>query len=329
MEKQLDELKKILDNSLYHGKSLSEKSRQSVYKRINEKKNRSIISFRWSYIITLPAVGVLLFLLVQPILSEKLTVDQLNSGNSANNFVNNEMVNESLLSEEKPISLLITRENNEAISSSIVLALSPKKQDKKLVDIPFFLNMSINEDKILTINDSYENGGFKGIREDVQQFYNIPINHHIHITDKELVELINSIDGVDVTNPFEFSYEGEDFSEGDLHLKGQDAILYGEMRKDDPRGELGSIERKNEVLLTVFEKELESNDIINLFKTEINNEEVNILLKSYLNNSRNTDVLEIKGTGRLVNETYFYEIDDKTNYEISDEINNYLFEEVN
>ncbi|RKL65156.1 hypothetical protein CR203_22090 [Salipaludibacillus neizhouensis] len=329
MEKQLNEVKRILDNSLYRGKNLSEKSRQSVYKRIHEKKNRSIISFRWGPILTLSVIGAILFLLVQPILIEKLTVDPLNDESSANNSENNEMVNESLLSDGKPISLLITRENNEGIGSSIILAIAPEKQNIKLLDIPLFLNMASNDDKILTINDIYENGGFKGVRENVKQFYNIPIDHHIHITDEELVKLINSIEGVNVTNPFEFSYKGKDFSEGDLHLKGREAILYGEMTKDDPRGEFGSIERENEILLTMFEKELKSNDIINHFKTEINNEEVKILLKSYLNNSSNTDVLEIKGSSRVVNETYFYEVDDKTNNEISDEINDYLFDEVN
>lgn len=65
-------------------------------------------------------------------------------------------------------------------------------------------------------------------------------------------KVVNAVGGVEVNNPFAFSYEGHHFKKGKQHLDGNQALKYSRMRYDDPNNDYGRQKRGQQVIKSVI-----------------------------------------------------------------------------
>ena len=62
------------------------------------------------------------------------------------------------------------------------------------------------------------------------------------------MQRVNAVGGIEVNNPFEFTYDGKNFLKGKQELNGEDALKYSRMRYDDPNGDYGRQERQRQII---------------------------------------------------------------------------------
>ncbi|MBC9720137.1 MAG: LCP family protein [Lactobacillus sp.] len=178
-------------------------------------------------------------------------------------------------------------------SDSIVVAtVNPNTKKTTLVSIARDTYTEIiNKNKKDKINHAYAYGGIPTAIATVENLLDIPINHYVEINMKGMKDLIDTVGGVDVNNPFSFNYEGTNFSIGRLHLNGADAVKYSRMRYDDPKGDYGRQNRQRQVISGIIDEIKSVNTLTNYsgifgvlgnnVKTDISWETLQTLAKNY------------------------------------------------
>lgn len=144
--------------------------------------------------------------------------------------------------DQEPFSVLLLgvdeRANDVGRSDTIVvLTVNPAKHSILMFNIPRDTRTEIigrgSEDKI---NHAYAFGGVNMSIQTVEHLLGSPIDYYVKANMEGFSSIIDLLGGVDVTNSFEFTYEGKVFEQGNIHLSGEEALLFSRMRYDDPRG---------------------------------------------------------------------------------------------
>ena len=76
-----------------------------------------------------------------------------------------------------------------------------------------------------------------------------------------LKKVVNAVGGVDVNNPFAFTYEGHHFKKGQQHLNGELALKYSRMRYSDPNNDYGRQRRQQQIMSDVITKFKENGSV--------------------------------------------------------------------
>jgi polyisoprenyl-teichoic acid--peptidoglycan teichoic acid transferase len=179
----------------------------------------------------------------------------------------------------------------------IVATLNPNTNQMTLLSIPrdTWVHVASENDEMDKINAAYAYGqanGYganKAVIDTVENFLHIPIDYYVKIGFKGFVDVVNEIGGVDVDVPFTFwekNFYDHDrhitFTQGPMHLNGEQALAYVRMRKRDPRGDFGRNDRQRQVIDAAIDQ-MESAGT--LFKVDElssiigNNVETNLTLK--------------------------------------------------
>lgn len=112
------------------------------------------------------------------------------------------------------------------------------------------------------LNAAYASGGAQMAIMTVQDMLGITIDKYMQINMEGLVQLVDAVGGITVTNDFDFPISIEEnepaytatVEPGTHHINGDQALVYARMRYDDPEGDYGRQRRQREVITKVLKK---------------------------------------------------------------------------
>ncbi|KHD45519.1 glycopolymer--peptidoglycan transferase LytR [Streptococcus hongkongensis] len=112
------------------------------------------------------------------------------------------------------------------------------------------------------LNAAYAAGGAQMAIMTVQDLLNIKIDNYVRINMQGLVDLVDAVGGITVTNEFNFpisisEHEPEfksTVAPGTHKINGEQALVYARMRYDDPEGDYGRQKRQRIVIQKVLQK---------------------------------------------------------------------------
>ena len=168
------------------------------------------------------------------------------------------------LAEGKPVSVLamgtdvgaLDRGNKGGNTDTLeVVTINPKKETITLTSVPRDTLVKVKTDEgadYVKINAAYSLGGPKQTVKQVKELLGIPIDYYVVINMGVLQKVVNAVGGVDVDNPFAFTYEGHHFPKGKQHLNGELALKYSRMRYDDPNNDYGRQKRQQQIMTSVI-----------------------------------------------------------------------------
>ena len=226
---------------------------------------------------------------------------------------------------EDPVAILMLgvdeRDGDQGRADTIMIAaLNPQEKDIVLTNIPRDTRVEIPgknfRDKI---NHSYAYGGVDLTRKTVEHFLDLPIDGYVQINMQGLKEIVDELDGIDVEVPFTFSYGGHTFKNGTMHLNGEETLAFARMRKEDPLGDFGRIQRQQEVIRAIVRKGTDWTTFTKLdtvmeklgsnVKTDISPFQLLQLQNRYANLSReNIKTVRFKGEDATIDGIYYFRV---------------------
>ncbi|GHG01488.1 hypothetical protein GCM10017783_12110 [Deinococcus piscis] len=136
----------------------------------------------------------------------------------------------------------------------VVLTFDPVAQKLTFLSIPRDTRVQIPErDGMAKINAAYALGGPTLQTLAVERFLGIPMDKFVEVSMDGFQRVIDLVGGVEVSPPFAFELDGQQFRPGRVTLNGEQALAYTRMRKDDPKGDLGRNERQQEVIRSLMQ----------------------------------------------------------------------------
>ena len=271
---------------------------------------------------------------------------------SAFNFSTNELAktfkdyntsDSEAIKQTKPISILLmgvdtgdserksTWQGNS--DSMILVTINPETKTTTMTSLErdVLVTLSGPKDNDMTgvqakLNAAYASGGAKMAIMTVQDLLDIEIDNYIQINMQGLVDLVDAVGGITVTNNFDFPISIAEkepeytatVEPGTHKINGEQALVYARMRYDDPEGDYGRQKRQREVIQKVMKKIL-ALDSVSSYKKILSavsgNMQTNIEISSstipsllgYTDALSNVETYQLQGEGEMINGT-FYEI---------------------
>lgn len=137
-----------------------------------------------------------------------------------------------------------------------LMTVNPQKKKILMVAIPRDTLVKVQTNKgtkYVKINAAYAIGGPHQAKKQVSELLNVPVDYYALLNMGTLKKVVNAVGGVDVNNPFAFTYEGHHFKKGPQHLNGNEALKYSRMRYDDPNNDYGRQKRGQQVISSVID----------------------------------------------------------------------------
>ena len=305
-------------------------------KRRRRKSKKRMTWWKWLLVI----IGV--FLLVVGGIIAKVFMDVKNTANDIHEIIperpKSEMRDTDIaFGDQDAFSVLLlgvdAREGDKGRSDTmIVLTVNPKKNTTKMVSIPRDTLTEIvgkgTEDKL---NHAYAFGGVKMSLDSTEKLLNIPLDYAVQVNMESFQEIVDVVGGVEVNNSIAF----DGFSEGQIHLNGEEALAYVRMRKKDPRGDFGRQDRQKQVVQAIMKKGASVNNILkykDVFNSVSNNVRTNLsfneivdIQKNYRSATKKMDQLYFeKGQGQMINGVWYYVMNDAELDEVSGALREHL-----
>ncbi|MXQ47832.1 LytR family transcriptional regulator [Streptococcus pneumoniae] len=128
------------------------------------------------------------------------------------------------------------------------------------------------------LNAAYAAGGARMAKMTVEEMLDIDIDYYMQINMQGLMDLVDAVDGITVTNNFDFpisiSQTEPDYkatvAPGTHRINGEQALVYSRMRYDDPEGDYGRQKRQREVIQKVMQKVLKLGNSVASYKKILN-----------------------------------------------------------
>jgi LCP family protein required for cell wall assembly len=131
-----------------------------------------------------------------------------------------------------------------------------------LVEIPAYGEREARKNKI---NAAYAFGGPQLSVLTVENFSQIQVEHYLEIGFVGLVRLVDAVGGIEVCATQDFADEkaGLYISSGCQVIDGKTALAYSRARFTDPRGDLGRVERQQEIIKALVKKTSSISTLLN------------------------------------------------------------------
>ncbi len=174
------------------------------------------------------------------------------------------------------------------------------------------------------LNAAYASGGAEMAIMTVQSLLDITIDYYVQINMQGLVDLVDAVGGITVTNNFDFAISiAENEPEytatvepGTHKINGEQALVYARMRYDDPEGDYGRQKRQREVIQKVLKKILALNSVSSykkILSAVSSNMQTNIEISSstipsllgYADALSNIETYQLKGEDATINGTSY------------------------
>ena len=165
---------------------------------------------------------------------------------------------------EEPVSILLlgrdsrdTTVDQGRADTIMLLYLNPEQKTATLLSIPRDTLVDIEGHGKDKINAAYAFGGEELMIKTVSSFLNAKINHFVTIDFDGFVKLIDALGGVDITveRPLIDSKSGANFSAGEHHLTGEQALAYSRSRSTE-LADIGRIQRQQYLFTKLLEQKL-------------------------------------------------------------------------
>lgn len=204
----------------------------------------------------------------------------------------------------------------------MVLTVNPNTNKTSIVSIPRDTYTEIiGRGTMDKINHAYAFGGASMSVNTVQNLLDIPIDYYVEVNMQGVKDIVDALDGVQVTPALSFSYDGYSFSEGQTTtLDGNAALAYSRMRYDDPNGDYGRQARQRQIIMASMNKVASLSSIMNyqgILGTLENNMQTNLTfdnMVSIFNNYRgavsNVEQIQLEGAGTKIDGIYYAIVDD-------------------
>jgi LCP family protein required for cell wall assembly len=242
--------------------------------------------------------------------------------------------------ERDPISVLIMgvdeRENDRGRSDTlIVMTVNPEKKSMQMVSIPRDTRTEIVgkgfDDKI---NHAYAFGGTDMALETVENFLDIPIDYYIKVNMESFKEIVDTVGGVTVNNPFEFTDGGFTFKQGEIDLNGAQALTYSRMRYQDDRGDFGRQDRQKQVIMSIIQKGAsfsslgKHDDIFDVLgsnvKTNLTFDQMIDIQSNYKDARHSLEQFQVKGSSTTIDKIYYFIVPDEERLALSQRLKEHL-----
>ncbi|MER1954295.1 MAG: LCP family protein [Desemzia incerta] len=204
----------------------------------------------------------------------------------------------------------------------MVLTVNPNTNQTSIVSIPRDTYTEIiGRGTMDKINHAYAFGGASMSVNTVQNLLDIPIDYYVEVNMQGVKDIVDALDGVQVTPALSFSYDGYSFAEGQTTtLDGNAALAYSRMRYDDPNGDYGRQARQRQIIMASMNKVASLSSIMNyqgILGTLENNMQTNLTFDNMLsifNNYRgavsNVEQIQLEGAGTKIDGIYYAIVDD-------------------
>lgn len=117
----------------------------------------------------------------------------------------------------------------------------------RLLSIPRDTRTELPGYGLSKVNHALAVGGIPYQELVTEEMLGIEIDHYGLIDFSGVVELVNSVGGVTVTNDTAFTQEGISFDVGEITLDGEEALTYARFRNDE-QGDFGRIDRQQQII---------------------------------------------------------------------------------
>ncbi len=134
-----------------------------------------------------------------------------------------------------------------------VLHINPNAETCRVVSIPRDTRTELPGYGQSKINHALSVGGVEYQMLVTQQMLGIELDHFALVDFAGVVGTVDALGGVHVYNQSAFEIDGETFPEGNLHLNGEQALLYSRFR-GDAEGDFGRQRRQQEVVRGMLEQ---------------------------------------------------------------------------
>lgn len=244
------------------------------------------------------------------------------------------------LEKKEPFSVLMLgvdeREGDKGRSDTIiVLTVNPNLNSIKMVSIPRDTRTDIiGHGKVDKINHAYAFGGEEMSMKTVENFLDIPIDYYVKINMDGFKDIVNSVGGITINNPFAFAENGHEFSKGNITLDGTQALDFVRMRKQDPSGDYGRQQRQRLVIQGVIDKGASFSSITRFgeifkalgqnVKTNLSFSEMVDIQKNYKETRHNLQQIQLDGVGQYIDSISYQIVSDEERKRVQDELKEHL-----
>lgn len=249
-----------------------------------------------------------------------------------------------------PFTLMIlgvdTREGERKSRSDTMMlaAVNPKQHKVSLLSIPRDTLAQIPGHGHDKFNHSMFYGGPTLVKETIEQFFNIPVDHYIMVDFQGFTKIVDALGGITVDVGRRMKYHDPvdgtkiDIMPGEQVLNGKKALDYARFRKSDigsASSDFDRMQRQQEVVRQVAEKATNITSLFKVFtmmgilkehvKTDLKEAEIRRLAVQFHNfHSSQISTINLRGTNKRMPahgfSLWFYVVEDKEKKRISDEI---------
>jgi polyisoprenyl-teichoic acid--peptidoglycan teichoic acid transferase len=244
------------------------------------------------------------------------------------------------LSEQSPFTLLLIgtdeRPGDKGRSDSLALVLvHPQSGTLSLLSIPRDTRTSIvGHHTVDKINHAYAFGGVPMTVATVEQLFKVPVHYYVKTNMNGFVSMIDALNGIEVENRLAFADDGISFPKGKVALQGREALVYVRMRKQDPDGDFGRMQRQRQVLQAILNKSAQLDsaghwmDLLAQVKenirTNLQFDDWKQLMLHYRTQLTKVEQQVLQGKGKMINGIYYFLPDEEQLQKITESIRNQL-----
>ncbi|GAV10472.1 transcriptional regulator LytR [Paenibacillus sp. NAIST15-1] len=244
------------------------------------------------------------------------------------------------LSEQSPFTLLLIgtdeRPGDKGRSDSLALVLvHPQSGTLSLLSIPRDTRTSIvGHHTVDKINHAYAFGGVPMTVATVEQLFKVPVHYYVKTNMNGFVSMIDALNGIEIENRLSFTDDGITFPKGKVALQGREALVYVRMRKQDPDGDFGRMQRQRQVLQAILNKSAQLDsaghwmDLLAQVKenirTNLQFDDWKQLMLHYRPQLTKVEQQVLQGKGKMINGIYYFLPDEEQLQKIAESIRNQL-----
>ena len=204
----------------------------------------------------------------------------------------------------------------------MVMQLDPITDALTIVSIPRDTRTEIVgkgfEDKI---NHAYAFGGAEMSIATVENFLDIDIDYYVSINMDGLVELVDELGTITISNEVAWTDSKYDFPEGIVEMDGQKTMAYVRMRKKDPMGDFGRTHRQRKVIEGIINEGASVGSVPKIsgmidilgtnMSTNMDFDDMKKLFGGYKDTRRNVSEYMITGSGQKIDGIYYLIVPDE------------------
>lgn len=203
----------------------------------------------------------------------------------------------------------------------MIFSIDPKTNKMFILSIPRDSRVNIDGIGYDKVNHAHSYGGSELAIKTIKNLLDIPIHHYIKIDYNAVIELVDSVGGVEIDIKQDMNYAplGINFKKGINILNGEDAVKYLRFRSGYANADIGRIGAQQEFIKLLIEKILSPSIVTNIPKyieileknieTDLSKRQMLIFAKEFSEININNLRKEIlPGEGQMIDGISYYVI---------------------